>query len=501
MAVPTIVEAVRDDRLLGKGFRPVDTWSAWIVFLKAVFDLSMSRSEHDIYVKHAGRQARPTDPQESWLIVGRRGGKSSIAALVAVYLGCFRDYSGYLRPGEIASIIVVAADRAQSKTTLRYISGMLHTCPILKQLIQKESTEAITLSNRVEISVQTASFRTIRGRSVAAAICDEIAFWRDDSAAEPDSEILNAIRPSMGTIPGAKLICLSSPYGMTGELYRAYKNHYGKDDSPSLVWKAATTDMNPTMDQRIIDAAFRRDAASAATEWAGEFRKDLESYVSQEAVEAVTVSGRKSLPPMMNVRYLGFVDPSGGKADSMVLAIAHVEKNRVIVDRIDELEPPVSPERAVGAFVKIAREYRLGAVAGDSFSAEFVEAAFKRKGLGYVRSRLNKSDLYRELLPLINSEQIELLDSDRLKRQLTQLERRVTRLGRETIDHPPGDHYHDDVANAVAGASYFALQVAKSVSATGIVWGSEYENRGEGTPLINEQIVAIRPHNIITGGR
>jgi hypothetical protein len=57
--------------------------------------------------------------------------------------------------------------------------------------------------------------------------------------------------------------------------------------------------------------------------------------------------------------------------------------------------------------------------------------------------------LYTDLLPHINSCRIQLLDNPRLIAQLTALERRSARGGRDTIDHPPNGH--DDIANAVAG--------------------------------------------------
>jgi hypothetical protein len=61
-----------------------------------------------------------------------------------------------------------------------------------------------------------------------------------------------------------------------------------------------------------------------------------------------------------------------------------------------------------------------------------------------------KSDIYKNLLPLINSGSVELLDNSRLISQLCSLERRKARGGRDSIDHGPGQH--DDVANAVAGS-------------------------------------------------
>jgi hypothetical protein len=76
--------------------------------------------------------------------------------------------------------------------------------------------------------------------------------------------------------------------------------------------------------------------------------------------------------------------------------------------------------------------------------------AFRRHGIRYEPSEKPKSDLYRNLLPRINSGEVALLDIERLTNQLIGLERRTARGGRDSIDHAPGAH--DDVANAAAGA-------------------------------------------------
>jgi hypothetical protein len=65
-----------------------------------------------------------------------------------------------------------------------------------------------------------------------------------------------------------------------------------------------------------------------------------------------------------------------------------------------------------------------------------------------------KSDIYRDMLPLLNSGQCRLLDNPRLVLQLCALERRTARGGKDSIDHGPGQH--DDIANAVAGAIVLA---------------------------------------------
>src|SRR6478672_9863237 len=150
---------------------------------------------------------------------------------------------------------------------------------MLTRLIERETAEAFDLTNRVTIEVGTASYRTTRGYTFVAVLADELAFWRSDDSASPDYEVLAAVRPGMSTIPGAMLLCASSPYARRGALYDAFQRHYGKD-SPVLVWKAPTRIMNPTVPQSVIDEAMDRDPASAAAEFLATFRDDIEDFVS-----------------------------------------------------------------------------------------------------------------------------------------------------------------------------------------------------------------------------
>jgi hypothetical protein len=87
---------------------------------------------------------------------------------------------------------------------------------------------------------------------------------------------------------------------------------------------------------------------------------------------------------------------------------------------------------------------------GDRYGGEWPREQFHKRSIFYEPAEKPKSELYRDLLPLINSGAVEILDNERLIAQLVSLERRTARGGKESIDHAPGAH--DDVANAVAGA-------------------------------------------------
>ena len=158
------------------------------------------------------------------------------------------------------------------------------------------------------------------------------------------------------------------------------------------------------------------------------------------------------MAPARSVSYYAFTDPSGGSDDSFTLAISHREGERVVIDAIREVRPPFSPEQVIIDFVGVLKSYRLHSVSGDRFGGEFPREQFNKRGIRYVPSERNKSEIYRDFLPLLNSGNVTLPRNDRLIRQLCSLERTTGRgSGRDSIDHPPGQH--DDVANCVAGAA------------------------------------------------
>ncbi len=119
-----------------------------------------------------------------------------------------------------------------------------------------------------------------------------------------------------------------------------------------------------------------------------------------------------------------------------------------------EAKPPFSPESVVIEFALLLHRYRISDVSGDRYAGEFARSPFRQAGIDYRLSDRSKSDLYRDLLPLLNSGRLELLDHPRLLSQLARLERRTARGGRDSIDHAVGGH--DDVANAAAGALLLA---------------------------------------------
>jgi hypothetical protein len=447
----TIHDVMVDQALLGSRFG--STWAAWEIVAKAIDALPLTDDQASIWREHTGRSAPPSGPcRELWLVCGRRSGKSRFAALLAVCAAAFKEY--HLAPGERGVVMLIAADRKQARVLKSYVLGLLEA-PILAGMVEKVTKETIVLTNGIDIEIHTCSFRTVRGYSVVCAVCDEVAYWSSDElGANPDSEVIAALRPALASA-GGLLVALSSPYARRGELWRAHEKHFSQDEDPVIVWQSDTRTMNPTIPTHVIEDAYTDDPSVAAAEWGGEFRRDVESFASRESVEAAIETGCFERGHVQGRVYHAFVDPAGGSGkDSMTLAISHLEGNITVLDLLREQRPPFSPEACTKSFAETMKSYGLHRGQGDAYAGSWPTEAFAKVGIVYRPSAEAKSRIYERLLPALNSGRIRLLDHPRLKAQLLALERRTSRGAKDSIDHPPGQH--DDVVNAAAGALVLA---------------------------------------------
>ncbi|MBR1270451.1 hypothetical protein JQ629_23530 [Bradyrhizobium sp. AUGA SZCCT0222] len=451
----TIRAALEEPRLLG-GVLAGPTWFAWRVILIAAMGEPLHSDEKIIFKELTGRDAEPLERvDELWAVVGRRGGKTRAAATLAAYLAGFCDYSEALSLGERGLVLFVAQNQRAAAVAFGYAVGIFRSVPALEELIERETADTLALRNGIDLEVRAASFRGLRGVTAVAVIADEAAFWAVEGSVNPDSEILNAVRPSLATTRGPLLV-ISSPHARRGEVWTTYRRHYGTSGDPRvLVLQAASTTMNSSLPQSVVDRAIERDPAAASAEYLAQFRVDLEPFVSREVAEAAVDPGVFERPYMSDVLYHAFVDPSGGSHDSMTVGIAHAEKRTLVLDAVREFKPPFSPEAVVTEIADLLKRYHLSAVTGDRYGGEWPREVFTRHGVAHRISEHTRSEIYQNLLPELNSRNVALLDNQRLLTQLCGLERRTSRGGRDMIDHGPGSH--DDLINSAAGALLLAL--------------------------------------------
>lgn len=460
----TMRDALADPDLFAE-ILPGPTWALWRVLLIASQGEPLTDAEREIFTALTGRDYEPEAPvDEFWGVFGRRAGKTRAFAVLAVYHACLIDYADIRAPGERLKVMLLAATTKQASKAFSYIRGIIEGVPLLAAMLDGEPTQdTIRLNNGVDIETRAANYRTIRGETLVCLLVDEIAyFFTSDSSANPDVEILNAARPALATT-GGPLYAFSSPYSKRGVFWETYRRDYGPEGDPGiLVAQGASRTMNPTLPEKVVDRAYRADPASAAAEYGGQFRADIEAFVTLDAVQDCTDASIRERPPVEGRRHVAFVDPSGGGADSMTLAIAHDQDGTVLLDAVREEAPGTSPSLVVQRFAETLKSYGIRKVTGDKYAGEWPREQFRKAGIEYSTSDKSKTELYAAFLPLLNSGSCRLIGVPKLEAQLVSLERRTARgTGRDVIDHPQVKGAHDDVANAVAGAIVLAKGVER----------------------------------------
>jgi hypothetical protein len=143
------------------------------------------------------------------LRVGRRGGKSSTLCRVAVLEALYGDHK--IQPGDVGIVGIVSVSRDEASQRLRTIKSLLDALGVK----YSEKTDSLTLESRpIVFKVFTGSVAGVVGGTWICGFIDEVARLRDsDTGANPAKEVLASLRPTLATMPNAKLFLSSSPLG------------------------------------------------------------------------------------------------------------------------------------------------------------------------------------------------------------------------------------------------------------------------------------------------
>src|SRR5262245_37235691 len=142
MTPVAIDRALFDPKLLGAELGDGASWQTWRTVLRAAFGLELNREDARAFASVAGGRAPPSKRvRELWAIVGRRGGKSRMAAALAVYFACFVKHR--LSGGEVGMVLVLAATTDQARVVFNYALDFLQKSPVLRHEIESTTRSEI----------------------------------------------------------------------------------------------------------------------------------------------------------------------------------------------------------------------------------------------------------------------------------------------------------------------------------------------------------------------
>lgn len=427
--------------------------------LKSIYGLPLTDEEHKVFLQTTGLTEYPEghEWEEVSFIWPRRVGKSDkMASNIALYEACARKHK--LSVGQIGVVMVIAPEvKRQAKIVYRYIKAKLKASLVLRKMIESITQTCITLTNGVEIQVYPCSIGKVRGESLICLVADEVAHWKVEGV-DVDVDVLDSARPGLD-FPHSKMVKISTPYMMKGEIWQDYKQFYGKVNDDVLVFQGDTETIFPAYyerERKKLEREKKRNPLTFETERLARFRSDLSAMYDSFIIDkAIDFDRPLELPYREGVNYKCFVDVAGGGGrDSYALAIGHLEEERVIIDIVRSRPPKFNPDDVTRQCCELLKSYKIKFVVGDKFSGDWASNSFAKYGIRYERSPKTKSELYLEAESLFNTERVSIPNKGVLLTQLKNLIRKTRSGGKDSVDTDSG--IPEDEANVCAGALVLA---------------------------------------------
>jgi hypothetical protein len=328
--------------------------------------------------------------------------------------------------------------------------------------VSRGTDEILEFENGASLEVVANDADLVRGRSVLALLGTEASFWNTDpDSRHSDEEVVGAAEPGMAMVPDGGLTILSSSvHRRKGLMFRRWRELHGNDDAEDIVWLASSRTMNPALPAKVVEKAKAKDLQRANAEFESIWREDISDFVPRDVVDQATDYGVRERAPMAGVEYFGFVDAAGGTGkDSFSLCIGHrgagasggSADNVVVMDVLRERVPRFVPKAVVKEFSDLLKLYGVSRIKSDRYASAWASDEWARNNITCEPSELTKSEIYLAALPVLMSKQARLLDIEKLRDQLTGLERRIYASGREAVDDSGAQSAHDDLANVCCG--------------------------------------------------
>ncbi len=417
------------------------------------------------------------------LICGRRAGKTTLSAILAIYCAISNNWKPYLKKHPFATVLILSHSREFSDEVLEVIRSFIEDSLILTRLINKSKRNTTSTLNlrtpwilpskeiewsRVQIKVGAASSKTTRGVAACAALCDEIAYWNlDENMKETDYKILKAVRPALKQFGKlALLIKLSSPGIKQGVLHGEYQDwKEGVLPASYTVFKAPSWMMNNILPKEEFIEEWKLDPDGFDTEYRANFADSLSNFIMPEFVDMAVMNGVQFNPPedlKTAVTYKAAID-AAFKNDAFTFSIVGIVDGRVkqFVSKgwKGSRQNPISAYDVAEYIKTVTKQYGLDTVAADQYAYQPLREIFDRYGVTLEEVTFTptmKKKIYYNLKKLCHSQQIDLLDNPIQSKELKELLVEQTPSGNIKIGHPQAGS--DDYADSLATASFLVTE-------------------------------------------
>ncbi len=400
-----------------------------------------------------------------WLL-GRASGKSTIAALAALYAACTVDVSK-LAPGEEAMVPIFAVDTRQARIVLNAARGFAKARPELKRRVGAETKDGFTVKRgargvRIEVLPATAGGGAARGRSIAGAVLDEAAFWDDDGGEASVGDIIDALAPRL--MSGAKIIAITSAWAQSGQVYEWVAGQHRRPVSVTVARGRTETMRDGDDDIAAMVARERaRDPDNASREFDNDFLSREAGLVFGADRVAPCVDEGMPLPAPPEPEAPAFAGLDlGFSSDASALVI--VRQRGDLIEVVDIVERKPSKGRPLRPSEVLAQDFlpRIVAHGCRVASTDVHHEAVVRENLSRVRvvrlpdGAAGKLRAHTVAQDVMTARRVRVPRHPRLIRQLGEITAKPKPAGGVTISSPRRRGRHGDIASALVAALWLA---------------------------------------------
>jgi hypothetical protein len=400
--------------------------------------------------------------------VGRRSGKSTLAALVALHSCLLRpDLDAMAGSTGGSHAIAIATNLKQARHLIGVAREIVQVSPLLSSMLNSDTLDSLTFSNGTVFAAFPASSRGGRGRAVRCLILDEAAHLLDNdggSAAEV-GDVFAAMIPATAQFRGkAPVIVCSTPAGDANFFADLVRKADTGELEHGRAFRAPSADMNPHLDKSFLEAEERRDPDSFRGEYLAELIGSGGAFLDPDLVESC-VASRGELDPDEADSWVAGFDPSFSQDPAAVVMVgrSRVNPDRLLVGcvrswlplrqrktvRTDERRQ--LEDRLLSEVADVCERFHVRAVVTDGYMPGVVNEALRRRGLWVEEFTLttgSKVEMFAGVKARLAAGSIELYPEPTLVAELKRL-RSVFRGGSRMIETPRLGGTHCDSAIAL----------------------------------------------------
>lgn len=396
--------------------------------------------------------------------VGRRGGKSSTLSRLGVVEALYGNHK--IPPGDTGVVAIISTRREEAAERITTIKAILDAIEVAYTPWGEHGVRLV--GRPIGFRVYTASVAGVSGFTGIFVFADEVAKWKDlDTGVNPATEVLRSVRPTMLTMPNARIVLSSSPVGK----FDAHFDAYEEGETPLQVTAHAPSWIaNPTVteeDTHILEP----DQSTWEREYAAIPQAEVaESLFSDAEIDKATRAEPEIVPREEGVTYEAAIDPATrtnawtlavgalryterGLQRSIVLAREWRRGTPSAIGVTDPETGALSPKKVLTQIKPLLDSYGIDCLTSDQASGDALRDVAADLGITLVLepwTHSNKNSAYKNLQTWSRTDQLELAPVDHVKADLLGVRRKYTRNGTtiELLKSPDGRH--SDHASSIA---------------------------------------------------